>query len=85
MDNNTFFKEKMLPFNASSVGGELYASYLESAQAYPDYLDEIRGMADGAELSFSEVILVAMHFEQSSDFVGIIIYIYLSALLLNPA
>ena len=61
MDNNTFFREKMLPYNASSEGGELYASYLESAQAYPDYLDEIRGMADGAELSFSEVKVLAMH------------------------
>lgn len=62
----------MLPYNASSEGAELYASYLESAQAFPAYLDEIQGMADGVELSFSEVKLQAMHFEQNIHSVGFI-------------
>ena len=56
MARNSFFNEKMLPYNLTSEGAELYNSFLDSsARAFPAYLEEIRGMADGTNLSFSKV------------------------------
>lgn len=56
MDNNTFFNSKMLSYNSTAEGKSLYGRFYHTvAAAYPGYLDELRGMADGANISFSKV------------------------------
>ena len=56
MNSNSFFNDVMLSYNQSESGRELYSSFYDVVHSgYPDYLDEIRGMADGVGLPFSEV------------------------------
>ena len=56
MQNNTFFTSKVLPYNKTQDGAALYAGYLHSAESlYSQYVEEIRGMADGAKIAFDEV------------------------------
>ena len=56
MDSNSFFNSKMLSYNSTAEGGAVYSRFYHSvATAYPQYLDELRGMADGANISFSKV------------------------------
>ncbi len=56
MKNNTFFNSKMLPYNSTAEGAGWYSSYLTSAQTtYPQYVDELHGIADGAKIPFSKV------------------------------
>ena len=56
MKNNTFFNEKMLPYNQTTEGSLLYLEYFDTAsKRYPQYMDELRGMADGSQIPFSEV------------------------------
>ena len=53
---STFFMERVLPFNVTSEGGALYSKYHDTAKSsFPQYLEEIRGMAEGVNLSYSEV------------------------------
>ena len=53
---SSFFVERLLPFNATLDGAELYSKYHNVAKStFPAYLEEIRGMAEGAQLTYSEV------------------------------
>ncbi|CAI8008523.1 hypothetical protein GBAR_LOCUS5833 [Geodia barretti] len=64
MDSNSFFNSKMLSYNSTAEGGAVYSRFYHSvATAYPQYLDELRGMADGANISFSKLFLWNMMFE----------------------
>ena len=57
---SSFFTERLLPFNATAEGAELYSKYHNTAESsFPDYLEEIRGMATGAQLTYSEVRLAS--------------------------
>ena len=54
--SDTFFMERILPYNKTAEGSALYSKYLNTAQSsFPQYLDEIKGMSEGSHLSFSEV------------------------------
>ena len=56
MKNNTFFNDRMLPYNQTTEGSSLYSAYFDIAsKRYPQYMDELRGMADGTQMKFSEV------------------------------
>ena len=56
MQNNTFFTNVMLPYNATEAGSRLYSSYYKVVfRTFPEFLQEIAGMANGANISFSEV------------------------------
>lgn len=56
MDANSFFNSKMLPYNDTDEGGTLYTTFYKTVEStFPRYLDEIQGMADGSNLSFSMV------------------------------
>jgi hypothetical protein len=64
MQSNTFFNSKMLFYNSTAGGSALYSTYYHTvASTFPKYLDELRGMADGAGLSFSKLFLWNMMFE----------------------
>jgi hypothetical protein len=64
MGASSFFNSKMLAYNSTPEGGALYASFHRTmARTFPQYLDEIRGMADGANISFSKLFLWNMMFE----------------------
>ena len=53
---NKEFIETILPYNATIEGAAIYADYHRWAEVnFPEYLDEIRGMAEGAKLTYSEV------------------------------
>lgn len=53
---NTFFKETVLAYNKTEAGATTYSSLLAAAQQkFPQYLDEVRGMASGAGLEFPQV------------------------------
>ena len=54
---NSFFMERVLPFNVTSEGEALFSKYHKSAKsAFPEYLEEIHGIAEGTQLSYSEVL-----------------------------
>ena len=56
MQNNTFFNTRMLPYNRTKEGSALYSSYYNVAlRTFPDFLEEVKGMANGANVTFSEV------------------------------
>lgn len=57
MQNNSFFNTKMLTYNSTAEGSALYRSFYHVvASTFPQYLDELRGMADGANITFSKVM-----------------------------
>lgn len=57
MQGNTFFNTKMLFYNSTAEGSALYMSYYNIvASTFPKYLEELRGMADGASIAFSKVM-----------------------------
>jgi len=56
MKNSTFFNTRMLPYNRTKEGSALYSSYYNVVlRTFPDLLEEVKGMADGANVTFSEV------------------------------
>ena len=64
MQNNTFFNTQMLPYNRTEEGSALYSSYYNVVlRTFPDFLEEIKGIADGANITFSEVcpVMSAVH------------------------
>ena len=62
MKNDTFFNNKMLPYNQTAEGSHLYSLFLASAtKTYPQYVSELHGMADGAQIPFSKVSIEILH------------------------
>ena len=56
ISNNTFFSKKIQPYYQTAEGKELYDSFLKVIQFwYPQYLDELRGLADGAGVPYDTV------------------------------
>ena len=65
MRNNTFFNNRMLPYNQTTEGSSLYSAYLDTAsKMYPQYMNELRGLADGAQMQFSEVAIHVIVIQQ---------------------
>ena len=61
MKDNSFFNSKMLSYNSTAEGSHLYTTFYKTVAAkFPHYLDELRGMADGANISFSKVCLICV-------------------------
>ena len=55
IQNNAFFAE-MISYNHTADGSALYTTFFQTvASTFPQYLEELRGMADGANVSFSKV------------------------------
>lgn len=68
MSSNAFYNEKMLPayFNTTD-GKELYDSLTQEAMmSFPQYVEEIQGLADGAGLPFDKVTLLPTTLQPAS-------------------
>lgn len=62
MSSNTFYNEKMLPYYNTTDGKKLYDSLTQEAmQSFPQYVEEIQGLANGIELPFYKVSLSSPH------------------------
>ena len=62
--SSSFFMDHLLPFNVTVEGAELYGRYHDiAASSFSAYLEEIRGMAEGARLTYSEVGVAYVHRE----------------------
>ena len=58
MNSDSFFNSEMLSYNSTAEGSSIYTRFYHTvATLYPQYLDELRGMADGANISFSKVCI----------------------------
>ncbi len=56
MQSNTFFNNKLLGYIATDEGAGQYSGFLATAEKhYPQYVEEIRGMASGANITFEKV------------------------------
>lgn len=56
MANDTFFSGEMMAYNQTASGSSLYSSYLKTASTiYPQYMEELHGIADGSQIPFSKV------------------------------
>lgn len=61
MGNNSFFNSKAVPYNMTEEGAAVYRDMLKAVnETFPQYLEELRGMADGLGLDFSTVRVVAI-------------------------
>lgn len=59
--NSTLVQQGLLPFYDCEAGRSVYASYLKNVtDAFPDYLKEIRGIADGCGMQFENIFLLNM-------------------------
>ncbi|XP_066265880.1 beta-alanyl-dopamine/carcinine hydrolase-like [Branchiostoma lanceolatum] len=53
------FRTLLLPFLDSTEGRKVYEGYLKVAQSvYPQYMEEVQGTAEGAEVSFEHLFLL---------------------------
>ncbi|XP_078619725.1 beta-alanyl-dopamine/carcinine hydrolase-like [Branchiostoma floridae x Branchiostoma japonicum] len=53
------FGKLLLPFFGTTEGRHVYEGYLQVAQSvYPQYMEEVQGMAEGAEVSFEHLFLL---------------------------
>ncbi|TYZ65765.1 hypothetical protein PybrP1_012634 [[Pythium] brassicae (nom. inval.)] len=58
----------LLPFHATPDGQKLYAQYLDThTTVFPDYVDELRGIAEGSAVPFETIFLLNLveEFEDS--------------------
>jgi hypothetical protein len=68
-DNYDFLQEQLLPFLKSSTGQCLFQSYLElHRKQFPQYIEELEGMADGSGRLFEEIFAVNLR----GEFAGLI-------------
>lgn len=57
METSGYLNEYLLPVYLTDVGRTVYEATLAVVTAkFPEYVDEIRGTADGAEVDFYKVI-----------------------------
>lgn len=57
--HSTLVQQGLLPFYDCKAGRSIFASYLKNVtKAFPDYLKEIRGMADGCGMAFENIFLL---------------------------
>ena len=79
MQHNTFFNSVMLPYNSTADGNALYTSFYQAVdREFPFYMDELRGMADGTNVSFSEVrIILHVQYQQETVTILIIVQLFL--------
>ncbi|XP_078697940.1 beta-alanyl-dopamine/carcinine hydrolase-like [Branchiostoma floridae x Branchiostoma belcheri] len=53
------FRNLLLPFLNSAEGRQVYEGYLQVAQSvYPQYIEEVQGTAEGAQVSFEHLFLL---------------------------
>ena len=56
---SAYVKEVMIPFYSSKAGSNLYEKTLASLRAQcPQYLAELEGMAEGAEIPFNTIMML---------------------------
>ena len=61
MANNTGLHSQLLPFAATKQGAADLAGFLAlHEQVYPDYVEELRGMAAGAKQPFDSLLLMSL-------------------------
>lgn len=64
LDGYPFLREQLLPYHHSTEGQVRYHDLLElNRLCYPDYLDELEGLAQGARRPFEELFLVNLRGE----------------------
>jgi predicted choloylglycine hydrolase len=64
IDAYAFFKEEVKPYHQTQSGQEHYAELLAvHQQSFPEYIQEIRGIAVGAERPFEDVFLINLRGE----------------------
>ena len=62
MENNTFFNSRLLQYITTDTGDSQFKGYLATAEEhYPQYVDEIRGMASGANITFNKVLQLLLY------------------------
>ena len=61
MSSSAFYNEKMLSYYNTADGKKLYDLLTQEAvQSFPQYVEEIQGLADGIELPFYKVSLSSL-------------------------
>ncbi|KAL3855359.1 hypothetical protein ACJMK2_014574 [Sinanodonta woodiana] len=66
-NHTPLMQRRMLPFYYSQKGRQIYNEYLTAAEAtFPQYITEIRGMADGSEIPFEHLFLMNVTPEEYS-------------------
>lgn len=64
-----FFRRELLPYHQTEAGQARYRQFLEINQArYPEYVAELRGMAQGASLPFDQLFLLNLRGEYRDYF-----------------
>ncbi|XP_064611954.1 beta-alanyl-dopamine/carcinine hydrolase-like [Liolophura sinensis] len=67
MEDNDILNEEFLPFIRTEKGQQLYDGYLRTVQKhYPQYVEELRGMAEATGVPFSKFFAAALRPELSS-------------------
>jgi predicted choloylglycine hydrolase len=64
--NDTLIRDWLLPYVQSDAGQPVYNHFVElHKKVYPDYMEELEGLAKGCQLSFMEVFTANMEVELS--------------------
>ena len=59
IQRSVYVQEVMIPFYASKAGSQLYEKTLDTLRAEcPQYLAELEGLAAGAELPFTTIMML---------------------------
>eukprot|EP00731_Ephydatia_muelleri_P010326 Em0005g912a len=62
--NDTFYNTIMLPYYRTPKGAALYESMFANANSsFPQYVDELQGMADAIEITLEELVLWNFRFD----------------------
>lgn len=62
MSSNSFYNEQMVPYYNKADGKKLYDSLTQEAMAsFPQYVEEIQGLANGSGLPFYKVTICHTH------------------------
>ena len=51
MKEDSYFNNVILPYSRTPDGVGLYSSLLKKMETFPDYMEELKGLADGVGVS----------------------------------
>ena len=51
MKEDSYFNNVILPYSHTPDGVGLYSSLLKKMETFPDYMEELKGLADGVGVS----------------------------------
>lgn len=63
MKEDSYFNNVILPYSRTPDGVGLYSSLLKKMETFPDYMEELKGLADGVGVSHELLTLWNMEFE----------------------